>query len=123
LRARAVEELAGERVSRQRLRAFWQRYPAAQERQLEALRALDSSPPATAGDLFDRLERNLVGYRAIARALASGSGGAFGTRTFNSELDAQRLAEQAGLSSCGPADRTRPTAYGASLVERAADDP
>jgi hypothetical protein len=108
-------------VSRERLSAFWQRYPDEQDRQLTALRALDTSPPSAAADFFERLERNLAGYRDIAGALATGSGEEFGIRTFNSELDGQRLAERAGLSSCSPPNRMRPTAYGASLVDAATD--
>jgi hypothetical protein len=87
----------------------------------DAQASLDSSPPGAAADFFERLERNLAGYRDIAGALANGSGEEFATRTFNSELEGQRLAERAGLSSCSPPNRMRPTAYGAFLVDSATD--
>jgi hypothetical protein len=111
-----VEGVAGERVSRERLEEFWQRYPAEQREQLEELQALDGGGPAASAYL-ERLERNIVGLERLRDALEEGEETPSAEQVSNSQIEANRLAEAAGLSSCSPANRIQPESHAAFLVE------
>ncbi len=100
--------MAGKTLEPEALADFWTRYSAEHEGQLSELRELPS-PSGGSGDAlqryFDRLARNVRGYRETSNLIRTGTATEIEdqeVRVFNSETDATRLAERAGLTRCSP---------------------
>jgi hypothetical protein len=110
-----VQGVAGDRVTRERLERFWERYPAELREQLDELEALDGAGPAATAYL-ERLARNVAGFEDVRDALEAGRDTPSSEQVWNSEVEANQLAEDARLPSCSPAEHIHPASRAAYLV-------